>query len=77
MQKAPYGAVFVWRDHHLDYPLALAKKLGRDDLEIVAPSMFESNYFYGRTFTGFVIDHAAELTDRQIDGLRYAERRVR
>lgn len=70
METAPQGAVFVWCNGHLDYPQALARKVGRDDLEIVSPTVFESNYFLGRNLTGLVIDHAARLTDRQIDFLR-------
>ncbi len=68
--------MFVWCNGRLDYPKALAKKLERRDLEIVAPSVFESNYFHGRRISGLVVDHAARLTDRQIDGLRFAETRV-
>jgi hypothetical protein len=37
MRAAPQNAVFVWCNNHLHYPAALAKHLGRTDLEIVSP----------------------------------------
>jgi len=77
MLAAPKGAIFVWVHGDLSYPRQLARKHGREDLEIVAPSFFEGDRWMGRTFSGIVIDHAANLTDRQWDGYRSAELRIR
>jgi hypothetical protein len=76
MEAAPQGAVFVWCNRHLDYPDALAKKLGRSDLEIVGPSWLDGNAWRGRRLSGLIVDHAAYLSDSQKYGLHMAMARV-
>ncbi|GMW03994.1 MAG: hypothetical protein AMXMBFR84_51280 [Candidatus Hydrogenedentota bacterium] len=76
MEQAPQGAVFVWCNHHLDYPQALAQKLGRDDLEIVGPTWLEGHAWYGLRISGIVLDHAAYLSDSQQYGLSKVLTRV-
>ena len=77
MQEAPPGAVFVWCNEHLHYPRALAKQLGRADLEIVGPGWLESDRWYGRTLSGLVTDHALAFSARQWQGVNAALLRVR
>jgi len=76
IQRAPRGAVFVWCNGHLDYPQSLAFKLGRLDLRIVGPEWLEDAW-RGCNLTGLVLDHAADLTRRQVDGWNAALTRVR
>ena len=65
LKAAPKGAVYVWVNNRLNYPKRLALDLGREDLEIVAPSWLEYNRFMGRIMSGLILDHAVNLTDRQ------------
>ena len=65
MKAAPKGAVYVWVNSILGYPKALARSLGREDLRIVGPHMVET--LRGRVF---VVDHAAVLTNRQLECIR-------
>jgi hypothetical protein len=65
MQDAPPKAIYVWCNRHLDYPKNLARKLGREDLEIVSQSFIDMGRWRGRVFSGIVLDHALELTERQ------------
>lgn len=76
MQEAPQKAVFVWVNGLLDYPKLLAHKIGREDLEIVAPYWLEEHW-RGRELTGLVIDHACQLTERQRHGRDGARTRIR
>ena len=76
MEDAPKGAVFVWCNGQTDYPRLLARKIGREDLQIQSPTWFEDRW-RGLELTGVVVDHAARLTDRQWDGYQGALTRVR
>ena len=57
IETAPPGSVFVWCNQHLEYPIRLARQLGRHDLRIVSPA------FLGHGCRGYsgtvVLDHAA------------------
>ena len=77
MEAAPQGAIFVWVNSRLDYTKALAKKLGRDDLEVVSPEWLSSDSWRGRTLTGVIVDHAASLTSTQMRGFDGACTRIR
>lgn len=76
MEAAPKGAVFVWCNGHTDYPIRLARKIGREDLQIKTPTCLEDRWI-GLELTGVVVDHAARLTDRQWDGFHGVLSRVR
>jgi len=76
MKAAPKGAVFVWCNGRTDYAVVLARKIGREDLEIKSPTWLERSW-RGLELTGVVVDHAARLTDRQWDGFQGALTRVR
>ncbi len=77
MLAAPKDAVFVWVDHHFEYPRALAIRLGREDLKIVSPGWLEDMRWVGTTLTGLRLDPDARLTDRQWECWRGARTRVR
>jgi len=77
MEAAPKGAVFVWCNGHTDYAIHLARKIGREDLQIVSPTWLEWERWRGLELTGLVIDHAAQLTDMQRDNYQAALTRVR
>lgn len=78
MQDAPKGAIYVWVNQHLGWPRDLAHHLGCDDLQIVSPTWLERmGNWAGRSITGLVLDHAAELSDRQYAGYRVLLTRVR
>lgn len=65
MQDATKGAHYVWVNGHLDYPRALAQKIGRQDLVIVSPEFFSGVRWMGFSFKGIVLDHATDLNDSQ------------
>lgn len=63
MLTAPNRAVFVWVTFSsLCYARALARSLGRCDLEIVPPSWLDRQQDPSRPI---VVDHAAGLTEQQ------------
>jgi hypothetical protein len=72
MQLAPLHAVFVWCSPNLYYPIKLAHQIGRNDLRIVAPNWLADNKWRGLELTGLVVDHAANLTEDQKEGLEGA-----
>ena len=76
MEEAPKGAIFVWCNGQTNYAALLARKIGRQDLQIKSPKWLE-NRWRGLELTGVVVDHAAQLTDRQWDGYQGALTRVR
>lgn len=76
MEEAPKGAVFIWCNGQTDYAVLLARKIDREDLQIVSPMWLEKRWL-GVELTGVVVDHAARLTDRQWDGYQGALTRVR
>jgi hypothetical protein len=57
MRDAPQGAIFVWCNGHTDYPRALARHLGREDLRIEPRSFVESNTHMA-TSKPIIQDHA-------------------
>lgn len=65
MTSSPKRSVFVWVNSQLDYPRRLAKKLNREDLEIVSPNWLSNDQWIGRTFPAIVLDHACYLTREQ------------
>jgi len=75
MTEAPTGAVYVWCNSELLYPMHLALHLGRRDLQIVGPSWLDMPKCY-RLLTGVVVDHAADLTENQLNGLDDVRRRI-
>lgn len=62
MLAAPKDAIFICAGPSR-YSKALARFLGRDDLKIYSPEVLERSM--GLRPTGLVIDHAADLTERQ------------
>lgn len=62
MQASPKGAVYIWVSHDLRYPKELARKLGREDLEIVGPNWLTDFVWQGRTFSEVVKDHATSFS---------------
>lgn len=77
MLKAPKGSVFVWVNHHLDYPKLLARHLGRDDLKIVSPEWIEDQRWAGMNLSGLKLDPDTRFTDKQWERWHQAQLRVR
>ena len=78
MKAAPQGAIFVWCNGQLSYPKSLAQKIGRGDLEIVSPSWLGGHVENeGEELSGVILDHAADLTGKQRDGLKEARLCIR
>jgi hypothetical protein len=71
IRGAPREAVFVWCNGDVRYPQALAKTLGRSDLVVRPLSWLQPGNVMGRTFTGVVVDHAAEIGDNERETLDY------
>ena len=76
MRAAPENAVFVWCTSDLSYPKALAKALGRHDLEIVTPRWLVLRSWRGRDLSGLVVDHATYLADDEHRGWMEAKERL-
>jgi hypothetical protein len=76
MADCPKGAVYVWYNHHLDYPKQLAKFLGREDLKIVSPSWLSAENVTGKTFTGVRCDHAFDPEQRHWYALHLVKERI-
>lgn len=77
MMNAPKGAIYLWCNEILDYPIRLAKSIGREDLIIFRPSKIES--MPRLPVKALVVDHACYepgmLSHRQhdyLDALRRA-----
>ena len=76
MQAAPQGAVFVWCNTHVSYPLSLAKALGRHDIVVHPLQWLDPRNVIGREFSGLVLDHAAPLlSDAGYEALMYLRSR--
>lgn len=62
MREAPRGALFIWCTVDVRYPKALARHLGRSDLEIVSPSILSEGAYRlrGRRLSGIIVDHAGQ-----------------
>jgi len=76
MEAAPQGSVYLWVHGDVYYPKKLAEKIGRTDLKIVGPGWLENGWL-GVELTGLVVDHAAQLNERQSHGLLGAITRIR
>lgn len=61
MQEAPARATYVWVNERLEYPRALAKMLGRDDLRITGPTTVIRALNDSDRRRYVVVDHAAVL----------------
>lgn len=79
MENAPIGAVFVWCNDHIDWPKRLALSIQRSDLKILRLSVLDhgAQILRGLEFSGFVIDHAADLSDKQSETVNWLLSRVR
>ena len=77
MHTAPFGAVYIWCNQHIDYAEHLARYLGRKDLKIVRPSWLTEHGWAGGSFSGIVLDHATRLTEMEYAYLGVALRLVR
>lgn len=60
MLGAPQGAIYVWLNGAIDYPLRLSRDLGRGDLFVISPSQVEVR-LRGVSWP-VVVDHAARLS---------------
>jgi hypothetical protein len=70
MEAAKPKAIFVCADHGCRRSRDLARKCGREDLELVAPSTLDwPNRFAGREISEIVVDHAVVLTAQQRETL--------
>ena len=69
MLEAPQKSIFVWCNSALSYPLSLAKHLGREALYIISPESIRYLWCSSKVRGGIVVDHAAYLSDRQLEEL--------
>jgi hypothetical protein len=66
MQAAPPHAIFIWCNDLTDYPRALARRLGRTDLQIEPLSGLDDGHrLRGVRAPALILDHAARLSGRQ------------
>lgn len=73
MKRAPQGALYIWPVHgSISYAKDLARRLGREDLEIVSPSVLDQRgeRLRGRRLSGIVLDHACEPSPEEYEILR-------
>ena len=67
IENLPYGAIFIWCSGSTHCPKMLAKKLGREDVEIFSISVLDQDTLRGREVTGMGLDHAAKLSTSQLE----------
>lgn len=65
LQQIEQNGLFVWCNSHLKYPRDLARRLGREDINIVSPNMLSMNEFRGKKYSEVIVDHAAQLNTEQ------------
>ena len=61
IKEAPLRALFIAPTHHaVNYTKRLARSLGREDLEILSPSVLQNaaERLHGRTIDALIYDHA-------------------
>ena len=76
MKEAPQNAVFIWgTPGSIEYAVDLARKIGREDLQIKTPVWLKDQW-KGLRLTGVVVDHAAPLSSEQAEGLQKARIRL-
>ena len=80
MRSAPIGAYYVWVNSSLYYPKALARHVGRVDLQILRPSDLSAHSLeklLGRTPLPIVLDHACQemLSNEELLGYHELRRR--
>lgn len=75
LECAPKGAVFLWCNADTEYPKRLARRIGREDINIQGKHVLGNcaEWFRGRRITGLVIDHAVQLTDDEYINLSIAK----
>lgn len=74
LKDAKLGALFIWCNSRIDYPKALARHLGREDIKIVSPSVLECNgeRLRGLTLPEIILDHACVPDEREWDVIERA-----
>lgn len=73
MIAAPKGALYVVScTPEVGYAQRLARKCGREDLQVVAPFYLGERRFMGLRLSGIAVDHAARLTEDEHRGLEVA-----
>jgi hypothetical protein len=73
MIEAPLGALYIWPNKSsLAYANALAAHLNRNDLTVSTPQVFDgdAHTLRQRRFSAIILDHATELSHRQMDVLQ-------
>lgn len=68
IEHAPKNSIYVWGTMDTYYPRQLATYLNREDLTIVGPE-FMTRTVLGGLRCNVVIDHAAKLSDTQVQAL--------
>ncbi len=79
MQDAPPRALFIWCNDDLWYPKDLAKKIGRTDLRIEGPRIFDRGAMRlcGIELSGLVLDHAFRPDDMAREAIERLEPYIR
>jgi len=78
IKTAPEGVVFIWVNHNsLFYAKNLARRLNRNDLEIVSPDWLSSYRWAGRYYTAIILDHALRLIPDQFEVYRQVVGNIR
>lgn len=69
MNEASQGALYIWPNDLLDYPKALARHLGREDLVIVAPYYLDHFESWAKRWPEVIVDHGATLNLKRTEAL--------
>ena len=73
MQRLAKGGIFIWGNGRIDYPTALARSLGREDIAIKPLSWLTPHNLRGRIIEDLVVDHAVgPLTSDHCEALELA-----
>lgn len=77
MSSAPIGALYIWPDNQLAYPVRLAAHIGRHDLKIRSafPTLSNPKMLSCIRPSAMVIDHAVAPTQSITEAIAYARKR--
>lgn len=68
MMNAPKNSIYVWCNSYLEYPRALAIKIGRGDLRIVGPSFIYPTQRYRGVSPGRItFDHSLKYKPADVN----------
>jgi len=67
IKSAPIGAIYIWVTNDTWYPKALAKHLGREDIQFKSHSWFTLDNVIGKQLPIIIFDHHVKMTTENLE----------